>query len=220
VRHVNVPFEGFGKLRNTALGLLKHDWVVSIDADERSTPAFAAEVRGILEAGPKFAAYHVPRHSHFLGKHIRYSGWYPDYRQPQFFNRTKLCYADDLVHEGYKLDGELGYLSSPIPQYPWNTIEIAVGKMQRYSTLMARRYQQQGKQAGLAKLLLNPIFMFFRIYLLKQGWRDGRHGLILAAIYAYYTFLKYSKLWELQKAAIPQPSAVPAAQPLARPLNA
>jgi glycosyltransferase involved in cell wall biosynthesis len=198
-RHVNVNFEGFGKLRNEALALLQHDWVVSIDSDERCTPELAAEIRRELAAGPKFDAYHVPRKSHFLGRWMRHSGWYPDYRQPQFFNRRKMRYAADLVHEGFELQGRLGYLHEHALQFPWPTLEVAIAKLQRYSTLMAQRYAAQNRRATLSRLLFSPAGMFLKVYLLKSGWRDGRHGLILAVFYAYYTFLKYAKLWELQQ---------------------
>jgi glycosyltransferase involved in cell wall biosynthesis len=198
-RHVNVKFEGFGKLRNDALALLKHDWVVSIDSDERCTPELAAEIRSELAAGPKFDAYHVPRKSHFLGRWMRHSGWYPDYRQPQFFNRRKMRYAADLVHESYELQGRLGYLHEHALQFPWPTLEVAIAKLQRYSTLMAQRYAAQNRRATLSRLLFSPAGMFLKVYFLKSGWRDGRHGLILAVLYAYYTFLKYAKLWELQQ---------------------
>src|ERR1035441_9512739 len=106
VRHVNVPFTGFRKLRNDALAFLTHDWVVRIDSDQRCTPELGAEIRRELAAGPQFDAYHVPRKSHFMGRWMRHSGWYPDYRQPQFFNRQKMRYADDLVHESYELQGD------------------------------------------------------------------------------------------------------------------
>ncbi len=199
VRHVDVKFEGFGKLRNSALKLLRHDWVVSIDSDERCTPELATEIRRTLAAGPQFGAYHVPRKSHFLGRLMRHCGWYPDYRQPQLFNRKKMQYAEDLVHESFKLDGKLGYLKEHVLQFPWATIEIAAAKLQRYSTLMAQRYHADGKRAGLTRLLFSPVAMFLKVYVIKQGWRDGRHGFILATLYAYYTFLKYAKLWEIQQ---------------------
>jgi len=84
-------------------------------------------------------------------------GWYPDYRQPQLFNRTKMRYNDELVHEGYTLDGRLGYLREHVLQYPWDTIEIATAKLQRYSTLMAQRYADAGKRASLGKLVGSPL---------------------------------------------------------------
>ena len=192
------PFCGFGKLRNLALDAARHDWIFSLDADERCTPELAAEIRREL-AAPRFDAYHVPRKSHFLGRWMRHSGWYPDYRQPQFFNRTKMRYKDELVHESYMLDGRLGYLREHVLQYPWDTVEIATAKLQRYSTLMAQRYGDTNKRATLGRLVGSPVAMFLKVFIVQQGFRDGRHGLLLASLYAYYTFLKYAKLWELQQ---------------------
>lgn len=196
---ITEKFSGFGKLRNFALDAAKHDWIFSLDADERCTPKLAEEIRRELASGPACDAYFVPRKSHFLGKWMRHSGWYPDYRQPQFFNRKKMRYAEDLVHESYQLNGQPGYLREHVLQFPWPTIEIATAKLQRYSTLMAERYAAAGKQASLAKLLGSPLGMFLKIYIWQGGWRDGRHGFVLARLYAYYTFLKYAKLWEIRQ---------------------
>jgi glycosyltransferase involved in cell wall biosynthesis len=196
-RVLQEKFCGFGALRNKALDAARHDWILSIDADERCTPEIAAEIRRELLA-PRFDAYHVPRKSHFLGHWMRYSGWYPDYRQPQFFNRKRMRYRQELVHESYDLNGRLGYLREHVLQYPWPTIEVAVAKLQRYSTLMAQRYAEQNHNASAFKLVGSPVAMFLKVYLAQQGFRDGRYGLILAVLYAYYTFLKYAKLWELQ----------------------
>jgi len=197
-RVLSEKFCGFGKLRNLALDAATHDWVFSLDADERCTPELAAEIRREL-AAPRFDAYHIPRKSHFLGHWVRHSGWYPDYRQPQLFDRTKLRYNDELVHESYTLNGRLGYLREHVLQYPWDTMEIATAKLQRYSTLMAQRYADMNKRATLSRLIGSPVAMFLKVFVVQQGFRDGRYGLILASLYAYYTFLKYAKLWELQR---------------------
>ncbi|MGA2862871.1 MAG: glycosyltransferase family 2 protein [Verrucomicrobiota bacterium] len=196
-RVIQEEFCGFGRLRNLALAVARHDWVLSIDADERCPPELAQEIRQELLA-PRCDAYHIPRKSHFLGHWMRHGGWYPDYRQPQLFNRQCFRYNDELVHESYTLNGRLGYLRQHVLQYPWDTLEIATAKLQRYSTLMAQRYAQAGKRASLAQMLLRPAGRFFRLLVLQQGFRDGRYGLVLATLYAYYTFLKYAKLWEHQ----------------------
>jgi glycosyltransferase involved in cell wall biosynthesis len=197
-RIISEKFCGFGRLRNLALAASSHDWMLSVDADERCTPEVEAEVRQEVLA-PRCEAYLVPRRSHFLGRWMHHSGWYPDYRQPQFFNRTHMRYAEDLVHEGYELKGRLGCLKAHVLQYPWDTLEIAVAKLQRYSTLMAQRQAAAGERASIGKLIASPLARFFKVYLLQQGFRDGQHGLILATLYAYYTFLKYAKMWELQQ---------------------
>ena len=208
-RIINEKFSGFGTLRNHALDAASHDWIFSLDADERCTPELAEEICEELRA-PRFDAYHVPRKSHFMGRWMQHSGWYPDYRQPQFFNRTRMRYRDDLVHEGFKLNGRLGHLREHVLQYPWPTLEVATQKLQRYSTLAAQRYAEDGKHASMAKTISRSIGMFLKVFVVKQGFRDGRHGLTLAALYGYYTFLKYAKLWELQQQRQPEARTVPA----------
>jgi glycosyltransferase involved in cell wall biosynthesis len=198
VRHQNIKFDGFGKLRNDALALLKHDWVVSIDSDERSTPEFAGEVRRTLSA-PQHAAYFVPRRNTFLGHPVRHGGMYPDYRQPQVFDRRKFHYREDVVHESFHCDGSIGYFKNPIWQHPWPTLKVNMVKFERYTTLMARRRFEQGRRAGLFQLCLHPPAAFFKKYIFQQGFRDGIPGLMMAVIHAFYTFMKYAKLWELQQ---------------------
>ena len=207
-RVISEQFGGFGKLRNRALETATHDWILSIDADERCTPELAAEVRQEMTA-PRADAYLVPRKNFFFGRWIRHCGWYPDYRQPQFFNRAKMRYRDDLVHEGYELQGRLGRLREHVLQYPWPTIEVATAKSQRYAALMAERYAHMNKQATATKLVGSPLAMFLKMYVAQQGFRDGLHGLVLSALYAYYTFLKYAKLWELQQGRANNPKQGP-----------
>ena len=197
VRHVNVPFEGFGKLRNKAIEFTSHDWIVSIDTDERSTPEFADEVRNVLKA-PRHDAYFVPRRNTFLGRPMRHSGMYPDYRQPQVFNRREFRYRDELVHESFDCTGTVGYFKSFIWQHPFPTLHVALAKGERYTTLMAQRKLQQGQKSSFARMFLHPVAAFAKKYLIQQGFRDGAPGFIIAMLHSHYTFLKYAKLWELQ----------------------
>ena len=197
-RHVNLPFEGFGKLRNQALALLKHNWVVSIDSDERSTPEFAAEVRRTLTV-PRYAAYFVPRRNTFLGRPIRFCGMYPDYRQPQVFDRRQFRYREDLVHEGFECAGSIGYFKNPILQHPFPTLTVMMAKNEKYTALMAQRYFAAGRRAGFPQLVLHPAGGFVKKYFLQQGFREGTYGFLIAALHAYYTFIKYAKLWELHR---------------------
>jgi len=197
-RIISEKFCGFGKLRNLALAASANDWMVSIDADERCTPEFAAEVRQTL-AAPKCAAYFVPRLNYFLGRPIHFCGMYPDYRQPQVFDRRRFKYHDHLVHEGFVCDGPRGYFTRPIVQHPFPTLAVVLAKNERYTTLMAQRYFNEGRRAGLGNLAFSPAAAFFKKYFLQQGFREGTHGFLLAGFHALYTFVKYAKLWELQR---------------------
>ena len=101
-------FHGFGRLRNEALTHATHDWVFSLDTDERATPELREEIRRVLAAGSEADAYFVPRKNYFLGRWIKHCGWFPDYRQPQLFRKSRLRYREELVHESFDLDGKIG----------------------------------------------------------------------------------------------------------------
>jgi glycosyltransferase involved in cell wall biosynthesis len=190
-------FAGFGRLRNAALARCRYDWVLSVDADERVTPELREEIVREL-AAPRHAAYFVPRKSHFLGHWIRHCGWYPDYRQPQLFDRRRFGYRDQLVHEGFECQGSVGRLEGHVLQYPFRTVGQFLQKMDRYSALRAAEMARQGRGFSPVRLILSPPFTFLRMYLLRQGFRDGLPGFVLSSLYAYYTLLKYVRLWEAQ----------------------
>jgi glycosyltransferase involved in cell wall biosynthesis len=191
------PFHGFGRLRNEAVAHATHDWVFSLDSDERMTPELREEIRRLLDQGPKAEAYFVPRRNYFLGRWIRHCGFYPDYRQPQLFRKGRLHYREDLVHEGFDVDGPVGYLKEHVLQYPFRDVDHYLAKQDRYSDLMARRLRDQGRRFRAHQLVTHPLFTFFRMYLGRGGILDGMPGLILSGLYAYYTFIKYAKFWEL-----------------------
>ena len=131
-------FHGFGRLRNEAIAHATHDWIFSLDTDERATAELRAEIHRTLEAGPEADAYFVPRKNYFLGRWIKHCGWYPDYRQPQLFRKDRLRYREELVHESFDVEGKIGYLKSPALQYPFRDIDHYLMKQERYSDLMAR----------------------------------------------------------------------------------
>jgi glycosyltransferase involved in cell wall biosynthesis len=193
-------FQGFGRLRNAAVAHASHDWVFSLDTDEVATPEIRDEIRRLLDAGPAADAYFVPRKNYFLGRWIRHCGWYPDYRQPQLFRKHRMRYRDELVHETFDLDGTAGYLCEHVLQYPFRDIDHYLAKMDRYSDLMAARMVEQGRWFHAHQLVTHPAFTFIKMYLGRAGFLDGRPGLILSGLYAYYTFIKYAKFWERQRA--------------------
>lgn len=192
-------FSGFGRLRNVAVSKASHDWIVSVDTDEWATEAVKQEILGLLERGPSAHAYFVPRRNYFLGRRIRHCGWYPDYRQPQFFHKGHMRYREDLVHESFELDGTLGYLQAEIRQIPFRTIDQFLRKIDRYSALRAKAMHEDGRVFRRHQLVSHPLFTFLKMYIGRLGMLDGKPGLILSMLYAYYTFVKYAKLWEIQK---------------------
>ncbi|PIE57335.1 MAG: alpha-L-glycero-D-manno-heptose beta-1,4-glucosyltransferase [Desulfobulbus propionicus] len=196
-RIVQVPFQGFGDLRNQAMAACSHEWIFSLDSDERCTPEAQQEIRSTLQA-PQADAYYIPRKNFFMGRWIQHSGFYPDYRQPQLFRKGALHFKNDPVHEEYEVrsDKPVAYLNNAIWQLPYKNLEEVVHKANKYSTLGAEKLEQRGKTGGMAKALGRGLWSFFHMYILKKGILDGWPGFIIALGNFEGTFYKYAKLHE------------------------
>ena len=194
------PFSTFGALRNIAHKYAKYDWVFSLDTDEVATAPAIDELKKIANDASSKDIYFVPRRNIIFGKKMKHGGWYPDYRQPQFFKKDSLVYQEEHdVHEGFTPMGSIGYLKSAIEQRPFRDLEHYLAKMERYSTLMAKRMNKEGRRFSWPQLIVRPVFSFIKRYFFRLGLLDGLVGFIFSCFYAHYTFTKYAKLWLLQK---------------------
>jgi glycosyltransferase involved in cell wall biosynthesis len=190
---VNIPFRTFGQIRNDAIAACSYDWIFSLDADERCTPESEAEIKQGLE-NPKADAYFVPRRNWFMGRWIKHSGWYPDYRQPQLFRKGAIVFDDqEEVHESYEIHGKVAYFKQDIWQIPFMNLEQMVHKMQRYSTLGAKKLERNARPGGMGRALAHGIWAFIRIYFIKLGFLDGWAGFVLALGNFEGTFYRYAK---------------------------
>jgi len=205
-RVVQVAFEGFGELRNRAIEACRYDWIFSLDADERCTPAARDEILKLLAENPAHDAYLVPRRSYFMGRWITGSGWYPNYRQPQLFRKGAMRYRPDPVHEGYELltDKPLGKLENEIWQFPFRNLEQIIDKANRYSSLGAKKLA--GKQVSLWSALGHGAWAFLKHYVFKLGFKDGWAGFMIALGNFEGTFYRYAKRYEQAQSWGPPPS--------------
>ena len=196
---VQIDFQGFGKLRNAALVHCSHEWVFSLDTDERCTAEVKEEILRIINDPQAADAYFIPRRNLFMGRWIQHSGWYPNYRQPQLFRKGRMRYTEELVHEGYTLDGRSGEMKSAIWQKPFRDLSQIIGKMDRYSTLGAQKLSENGVRGSMAKALLHGVWAFIRLYVFQFGFLDGWAGFIIALGNFEGTFYRYAKLAEMQE---------------------
>ncbi len=201
-RVVQVEFKGFGDLRNHAIAACSHEWIFSLDADERCTPEAAAEIRAVMNNPDALDAYWMPRRNFFMGKWIKHSGWYPNYRQPQLFRKGKMRYDQKPVHEGYELNSDkpVGQLIQPIWQFPFKNMAEVMHKSNRYSSLGAEKIKH--KQISMWSALLHAKWAFWKHYLFKLGFLDGWAGFVIALGNFEGTFYRYAKAIELQKGAL------------------
>ena len=189
---------GYGAQKNHAAALASHDWILSLDADERVTPALATEIQTLLTREPARRGYRIPRISHYLGRWIRGTDWYPDY-QLRLYDRRAGEWLSRRVHESVKLSGEPGVLRNDLQHFPYKDISDHLGTIDRYTTLAAEEMYARGRRATAFDLVLHPPAAFLRNYLLRRGIADGRTGFLISKLNARYVFLKFSKLWALQK---------------------
>ncbi len=193
---VQIPFKGFGSLRNDAIHACTHDWIFSLDSDERCTDMAKNEILNIINSKDSLDAYYVPRRNYFMGKWIKHAGFYPDYRQPQLFRKEALKFKNDAVHERYDVisDQKCGYMKAFINQVPFKNLEEMIHKANRYSTLGAEKLQASGKTSGIMKAFLHGFWAAFTMYVLKLGFLDGWPGFVIAFANFEGTFYKYAKL--------------------------
>jgi glycosyltransferase involved in cell wall biosynthesis len=197
---------GFGPLKNFGIEKATGEWVLSLDADERVTEDLKREIQKIVSQNnaTPLNGYYFPRLAFFLGRPIRTGGWYPGYVL-RLFRREKGRFNHALVHEALEVDGEVGYLKSDLLHYSYLLLHQYLEKFQQYTSLSALELKKKGKSFKLRYLLLRPSYFFFRMYVLKRGFLDGAHGFILAALSAFSVFVKYAKLWEIEKLKSYQP---------------
>ena len=172
-RVVQLPFHGFGDLRNRAIAECRHEWIFSLDSDERCTPEVRDEILEILSSVPEHDAYLLPRRNYMMGRWIKGSGWYPNFRQPQLFRKGAMRYDDDPVHEGYHLltPRPLGRLQGAIWQFPFRNLAEVIQKMNRYSSLGVQKLG--GKRVSMGSALGHGVWSFLKHFLFKHGYRDG-----------------------------------------------
>lgn len=189
---VSADFPGFGPQKNRALDLATGDWVVSVDADEWITPELRDEMLAAM-AKPTAAAYAVPRRSSFCGRYMKHSGWWPDH-VIRLFRRDAARFSDDRAHERLLVEGVTRKLKQPLMHEAISTMDQMLGKMNLYSTASARMLHERGRKASLATAVFHGSWAFFRTYILRLGFLDGREGFILAVANAEGSYYRYVKL--------------------------
>ena len=184
--------------KNWAIPQATTDWVMVLDADERVTPELRDRIQAILRDGTEYDGFDVRRMTTFFGKLIRHCGWHKDHLV-RLWRRGKGRYEDKQVHADVIVDGPVGTIREHFLHNTYRDFRHLMEKYDRYTTWSANDLHRRGKRATLANLTLRPLWRFLRMYVLRHGFLDGRHGLILCALAAYSVFLKYAKLWDLRR---------------------
>jgi glycosyltransferase involved in cell wall biosynthesis len=175
---------GFGRQKNKVVELASNDWVFVLDADEQITEQLKDEIIETLK-NPISDGFQISRLNNFFGKDIKTCGLYPDYTI-RLFNRKKGAFNDLPVHESAQIQGKVSKLKNHMTHMAYESIDEFIAKQNKYSSL-------NPKKRNLFKALLSPLWTFFKLYFIKRGFLDGKHGFIIAVLYSQYTFWKYIK---------------------------
>ena len=191
--HQQKEWLGFGRMKGTAVALCSNRWVLSIDADEEVSPELKRAILNLPEE-PAPPAYAINRLTSFLGRWIRHCGWQPDW-VVRLFDRERARFNDRAVHEAVETTGEVGHLDGLLLHYSYTTLEQYLEKLNRYTTLATQEAIADGKRATFLGALLRAKFTFLRMYVLRRGFLDGKHGLLLCLYSSFYVLTKYLKIW-------------------------
>ncbi|XGC82296.1 glycosyltransferase family 2 protein [Bdellovibrio bacteriovorus] len=190
-------WRGFGPQKAFATEQAKNPWVLSLDADEALSPELASELITKFRSLDDQAGYLFPRRSFHLGRWIDHGGWYPDY-QLRLFNKSKSQWNSADLHEKVEVSKKLK-MEKDLHHWVFDSLSDQVITNDRYSTLGAQQLAAKGAEFSYLKLIFKPWGKFIETYFFKAGFKDGLPGFIISVGAAYSLFLKFAKLWEMER---------------------
>ncbi|HEY6290475.1 MAG TPA: glycosyltransferase family 2 protein [Terriglobia bacterium] len=197
-RVVTHAFEGFAAQKNYAVSHARYDWILSLDADEELDSSAQQAVKRWKAAAAHADGYRFARRARYLGRWIRHSGWYPDYKL-RLFDRRRGEWRGPYVHESVVVDGQVETLSGEILHYTCDSIEEHRERIEFYTDLAAREMLDRGQQVPPLGRLVLPGWIFLDTYVFQGGILDGREGFLIARMAARYVARKFEKLQRLRQ---------------------
>ena len=198
-RVIERDWPGYRSQKQFATDAATCDWVLSVDADERVTPALRAQIEALRASGFDGArGWTIPRLTEYFGKFLRHGNAWPD-RQIRLYDRRAARWVGYEVHEKIAVDDTVGALSAPLEHYAYRSLDDHLARLDRYASLMAAQMHAAGRRAGLAQVLVNPAWRLFRGLIIKRGVLDGWRGWLFHIAEAGYVRRKYLRLWALSR---------------------
>jgi len=196
--YTSSDWQGFGIQKNRALGYTSKDWVLSLDADERVTPALRLELESAMKNSHNNVAFNIPRSSNYCGRFMKHSGWFPDY-VIRLFRRGFGSFSNNIVHENLIINGNIGKLKQPLIHFAFTNLEEVLNKINHYSSAGALQNLNRGKKSSLGIAIRHALWAFIRTYFFQAGFLDGREGFMLSVSNAEGVYYRYVKLMYLHE---------------------
>ena len=203
VKHL--PWQGYRDTKNASLALAKHNWILSLDADEEVSPALRADLQSFFARGDQtsYAAARFPRKVWFIDRWITHGDWYPDLSL-RLFDRTRARWGgDQFVHEKIDCTGPIARLRGDLHHYSFPTLASHIAKINPFADLFVQQHKARGTKFSAATAIFRPCWRFVRAYIFKLGFLDGYPGFYIAHATAFGAFVRYSRLYEEEKRRAP-----------------
>lgn len=201
-------YENAAAQRNWAIPQIETEWTLVLDADEWVSPELRAKVERIIRDEGSSDGYDIRRLSYFFGRLMLHCGWERDYNL-RLFRTAKGRYLDKRVHSKVVVDGEVGRIDAPMYHDTYRDFDEYFRTFHRFTLWGAEDLLARGKRARWSDLTLRPLVKFLKMYVLRQGFRDGYHGAVLSMLGAFSVFMKYAHLWNLGRVAAGEPTKPP-----------
>ncbi|MEL1244064.1 glycosyltransferase family 9 protein [Flavobacterium sp. DGU11] len=196
VRFYQRVFDDFSSQRNYTIDLAKNDWVIFFDADERVTQKGIEEIVATVDSHPEEVAFWVKRIFYYEGRPLVNNSLNED-RTARVFRKSKCRYSDKLVHEQLTINGKSRVLKYAIQHYSFKDKEDFLSKRLQYSKLKAKEFYKEGIKPNIFHFTVRPAFRFFKYYVLKFGFINGRRGYEIASILGHHVYMRYVYLEEM-----------------------
>ena len=188
----------FADQKNFANNKASFLWILSLDADERLSPDLRQEIITLKQGEPQCSGFSMPRQVFYLGKWIRHSGWYPDWKI-RLFRKDKACWDGEYIHEKLEIEGKVEKLKASIHHFTYRNIQDHLDRTNTFSGLGAKKLYAKKKKCRWHHLIFLPFFRFMKSFFWKGGFLDGFPGFIIAVLNGYSIFIRYAKLKEIWK---------------------
>ena len=198
---VKQKYLGDGPQRSHGLQFCKHDWVLNIDADERVDEKMANTIQQLNFNQGEFDSYEFRRKNIFHGKWIKHSDWYPDYIR-RLFNKTRVDFSQVMGHTKIESKNYKKIKQGHVVHYTAENYHELLFMLNKYSTRQANIWFDEGRKVRLYEPFTHGFFAFFRAYILRRGFLDGIDGFNISLSKGLGSYLKYMKLYELNKLSV------------------
>jgi len=189
-------FDGHIQQKNRAIDYCSNDWIFCIDADEVITNELRQSIIAIDLKKTEFKGFYVSRRVFYLEKWINHGGWYPD-NKIRFFDRRFGMWKGMNPHDSVSVNGKTSRLIGDLLHYSYKDVSAHLSQINNFTEIQSKGYYKKGMKPYIFNLTLRPFYKFIKMYIIKFGFLDGKRGFIIAAIGAFYVFMKFVKLYEL-----------------------